>query len=183
VATEIGAAGVTVGSAVSFDRAAGLMFETARNEIVIDRPADQVWAVWTDQRMETVTRLWPAIVGWERVAGEEGQAGEVILVTKTEDEGPPTTMRTVRVIPNRLRVLRIDAVDGSFTGFVDHSLYEEDGRTRVVYNGFIETRGVSPEEMDAFDYERQDAAHMEYLDKCNELLRELVEERWPAPGS
>jgi hypothetical protein len=177
---DIAAADVIVGSAVSFDSASGTMFETARNEMFIDRPAAQVWAVWTDQRMETVTRLWPAIIGWERVAGEEGEANEVILVTKSEGEGPPTYMRTVRVIPGRLRVFRIDAVDGSFMGFVDHSLYEEDGRTRVVYNGFIETRGVSADAMNAFDYERADFEHMRYLDKCNELLKELVEERWPA---
>ena len=78
------------------------------------------------------------------------------------------------------RVLRIDALDGSFAAFVDHSLFEENGRTRVVYNGYIETRRVPLDEVNRFDYKTADSELMQYLDECNELLKELVEERWPA---
>jgi hypothetical protein len=139
------------------------VFWTSREEVVVDRPAEDVWAVLNDQDLETVQEWNPTVVGVERTSGLPGEVGEFVLLTKNTDQSP-FTMRTVRSIPNHQRVLRIDSIDRSYCGFVDHSLYPlDDGRTRVVYNGYLEFRTVPASDLDGRISDEAAQASMEYL--------------------
>jgi uncharacterized protein YndB with AHSA1/START domain len=163
------------GSTVVFDEPAVTQFQTSRNEVTIDRPAEEVWAILNDQSLEA-TRLWnPTVEGIDYISGERGQEGEVVVVGKDTGQ-TPFFMRTIRIVPNRQRVLRIDQVDGKMCGYVDHSLYEHDGRTTVVYNGYLETR-LTAAEAQAVDLAAAQNGMMEYLQHGFGLLKEVLEAR------
>ena len=74
-------------------------------------------------------------------------------------------------------MLRIDAVDGSFAAFVDHTLYELAEKTQLVYSGYIESRRVPVDQVRAFDSKKAAADMMEYLNHTHGLLKQIVEER------
>lgn len=159
------------------------LFRVARTEVIVDRPADEVWAVLTDLSFD-VTKLWnPDVVSVEHVSGEPGRENEFVLVSKTtlssatRTRMAPFYMRTVRMVPCRQRVLRIDAVDGSICGFVDHSLDESGGKTRVIYNGYLEQRRVPGNQLEAFDAKKAEEGMMSYLNHSHQLLKQVVEQR------
>ena len=165
------------GSTSVHDDLAASVFWSSRAEVVVDAPPAEVWAVINDQDLEAV-QLWnPTVIGVDRISGENGQENEFVLVTKNTDQNP-FTMRTVRSVPNHQRVLRIDSTDRSFCGFVDHSLYDlDDGRTRVVYNGYLEFRSVPAGELDERTGAEAAQGSMDYLNHGFGLLKEAVEAR------
>ena len=172
-----------------FEELSASLFQTSRIEVIIERPAADVWSVLTDLSVETL-QLWnPGLRSVKRISGEQRAENEFVMLTKddrvllTKDEGTaqaPFYMRTVRMVFPHQRVLRIDAIDGSFCAFVDHSLYESDGKTKVVYSGYIETRRVSADQIKVFDYKKAAADMMEYLYHTHGLLKKAIEERAPA---
>ena len=170
-------AALETGSTSVHDDLAASVFWSSRAEVVVDAPPAEVWAVINDQDIETV-RLWnPTVVRVDRLSGESGQVNEHVLVTKDTDQDP-FYMRTIRSVPNHQRVLRIDSVDRSYCGYVDHSLYElEDGRTRVIYNGYLEFNGVAAGELEARTGAEAAQASMDYLNHGFGLLKEVVEAR------
>jgi Polyketide cyclase / dehydrase and lipid transport len=173
---------LVTGTTSVHDALSASVFWSARNDIVIDRPPEDVWAVINDQDIEAVHSWNPTVVKVDRLAGENGQENELVLVTKDTDQDP-FYMLTIRSVPNRQRVLRIDSVDRSYCGYVDHSLYPlEDGRTHLVYNGYLEFRRVPAGELEERTSAAAAAASMEYLNHGWGLLKQVVEERVPAPA-
>jgi hypothetical protein len=175
VATNTGSTGI-------FEEPTASLFQAARTEVIINRPAQDVWLVLTDLSYPTI-HLWnPTVVSVEHISGEPRQVNEFVLVTKDKSTGEsPFYMRTIRVVPHQQRVLRVDAIDGRLVAFVDHSLYELEGRkTRLVYNGYIETRRHPVHELKAFDSKTAEEEMMQYLNLTSGvLLKKAVEERSP----
>jgi uncharacterized protein YndB with AHSA1/START domain len=165
----------STGSTVVFDEPVVTQFQASRNEIVIDRPAAEVWAILNDQDPAAI-QLWnPTVTQIDHVSGERGKEGEVVIVGKDTGQ-TPFYMRTIRIVPNQQRVLRIDQVDGLMCGYVDHSLYETDGKTTVVYNGYLETK-IPAEAAASLDVSSAQAGMMEYLTHGFGLLKEVLESR------
>ena len=168
IATNTGSSGI-------YEEPTASLFQTGRAEIIIDRSAQAVWSVLTDLRYHTVRSWNPDVVSIQHISGALRQENELVLVTKTGQS--PFYMRTIRIVPNQQRVLRIDAVDRSAAVFVDHSLYELEGiKTRVVYNGYIETCRVPAEHVKMFDFNKAAESLMNYLNHIFELLKNVVEE-------
>jgi uncharacterized protein YndB with AHSA1/START domain len=156
------------------------VFWSARAEIVIDRPPEDVWAVINDQDIDAVRSWNPTVVKVDRLSGRNGQENEFVLVTKDTDQDP-FYMRTIRSVPNRQRVLRIDSVDRSYSGYVDHSLYPlEGGRTHLVYNGYLEYRSVAADDLKSQTSSAAAESSVEYLDHGWRLLKQVVEDGSPA---
>lgn len=169
---------IRTGAADTYGELTASLFQAARAEVTIDRPAKDVWSVLTDLNYPTV-KLWnPTVVSVQHISGEPRQEDEFVLVTKNTQQAP-FYMRTIRIVPNQQRVLRIDAIDGSHCGFVDHSLYESNGKTTVVYNGYLETRRVPAEQVQACDSETAAQGLMDYLNHGHELLKKVVEAQSP----
>jgi len=165
------------GSTAIFEELAATLFYAARAEVIIDRPAKDVWSVLTDLSSPT-TKLWnPTVVSVKHISGEAGQENEFVLVTKSTQA--PFYMRTIRMVRNQQRVLRIDAVDGSISAFIDHSLYELNGKTKLVYSGYMATPRVPADQIKSFDYEKDEKDMMDYLNECHGLLKKAVEEKGP----
>jgi hypothetical protein len=171
------------GSTAIFGEITASLFQAPRAEVTIERPAGDVWSVLTDLSFPTV-KLWnPTVVSVKHISGKPRQENELVLVTKEEAAGAPFYMRTIRMVPNQQRVLRIDTIDGSNAVFVDHSLYELNGKTKLVYSGYIETRGVPADQLKGFDFEKAAADMMDYLNHTHGLLKKAVEEKSSAtPG-
>lgn len=170
-----------VGSAGAFGALTASFFQATRIEVVIDRPANEVWDILTDLSYATL-KLWnPSIVSVEHISGERGRENEFVLVTKdsVQTRGQaPFYMRTIRMVPNQLRVLRCDAVDGSYATFVDHSLYELDGgKTRLVYNLYLERCRVSAEEAKAFNFAGAAEDTMGSLKHSHGILKNVLEQK------
>jgi hypothetical protein len=127
VATNTGSTGI-------FEELTASLFQASRSEVMIDRSAEHVWSVLTDLSYPTLKSWNPDVVSVEHMSGESRHENEFVLVTKDKNTGQsPFYMRTIRMVPNQHRVLRIDAIDGSALAFVDHSLYELEGRkTKLV---------------------------------------------------
>jgi len=179
----------STGSTSVFTELSASLFQICRVEVVIESPAADVWAVLTDLSLETL-QLWnPGLKSVKRISGEPGTGSECVLLTKndrvmlTKEEGAaqaPFYMRAVRMVRPHQRVLRIDAVDASYGAFVDHSLYEFDRKTKLVYSGYIETRHVPAGQVKTFDDKKAAADMMEYLYHTHGLLKRAIEERVPA---
>jgi hypothetical protein len=163
-----------------FGEATASLFFVLRAEVTIDRPVRDVWEVITDLSLPILKSWNPEIVSVQHLSGEPRQENEFVLVTK--DTGAVATrMRTLKIVPNQQRVLRVDAVDGSLIAVVDHSLYEvEKRKTRVIYNGYIESCGMPADQIKTFDYKKTAQSSIDYLNRNHELLKKAVEERTPA---
>jgi hypothetical protein len=166
-----------VGVTNLFEEPTASRFIVMRNELVIDRHAQDVWSVLTDLSYSSLKKWNPDIMDVKHISGEARRENEFVLVTKNETTGQvPFYMRTVRLVTNQQRVLRLDAIDGSYLAFVDHSLYElEARRTKVVYNGYNETRRVPDHQVKAFDFNKAAEDTMNYLNHGLALLRDAVE--------
>ena len=164
------------GSSGVYEELTASFFQTGRTEIIIDCSAQDVWSVLTDLNYPNMKSWNPDVVTVKHISGEFGRENEFVLVTKTGQS--PFFMRTIRIVPYQQRVLRIDAVDRSAFAFVDHSLYGlEGGKTRVVYNGYIETCGVLAEQVKMFDFNKAAEGLMNYLNHIHKLLKDVVEEK------
>ena len=148
----------------------------ARTEIVMDHSARDIWVALMDTSYEGVKSWKPAVVSVEHISGDQGEEGELTLSTKDPKRGQaPFYLKIIRVVPEKQRVLYISAVDHSFSVSVDHSLYEAgNGKTKVVYNGYIATPGANP---DQFDAKQAEKGLIAYLDKSLELLEKEVGRR------
>ena len=170
IATNTGSTGI-------LEEPTASLFQASRAEVIIDRPPQDVWSVLTDLSFETVKSWNPDVENVKHISGAPRQENELVLVTKDKKIGrAPFYMRTIRMVPNQQRVLRVDDSDGSLAGFVDHSLYELAGKTtKVVYNGYFETRHIPADQVRAFDFTIASASMMNYLNHAFELLKDLVE--------
>jgi hypothetical protein len=174
----------SIGSSAVYEEPTASLFRVARTEVLIDRPAADVWCVLVDLTHERMKAWNPSMATTQLISGDPTKENALVLITKdmlsTVPKGtrqPPFYMRVIRMVPNQQRVLRIDAVDRSFSAFVDHSLYESGGKTRVVYNGYLEVRRITAEQMKASDLDKAAEDMMQYLNHSHGLLKKIVEER------
>jgi carbon monoxide dehydrogenase subunit G len=107
----------------------------AHNEVLIDRPATQIWPYIIE------------INGWKQgnrlvhVAGERGGLGEIFAsVPRDKPDGEPSNyVQTVELTPRERRTIKIYGLErGPLIGFASWELEEKDGRTRVSYHVYTE---------------------------------------------
>ena len=108
------------------------------HEIIIDRPVRDVWPelfnynTWNPQHIGAKV---------ERVAGQPGNEGEIILESKKSGDGylPPIVIETVKVVPFKQLVWKMyKPQETPEITFVDFSLDEVGNTTRFVYNSYGE---------------------------------------------
>lgn len=170
---------LSASSVATFGAMTAPLFQIAHNETLVAASVGEVWDFLTDTRFETLKAWNPEVMEVRHLAGEARKEKELLLVTKDPSaKQSPFYMLTLRMIPNRQRVLRVEATDCSFMAFVDHSLHElGERRTKLVYNGYIETFRTPAERVRSFDYKADEDAMVAYLKKGGGLLKRIVEER------
>ena len=120
----------------------GQYFQSTTNEVKVDRPADQVFRVLTDNGMANWHRYFPGGAGFKRIKGgpqPEMRLGDVLSETLTH-EGPPREFHytVTGLVPGRVIVIEGHVV---YKGVVNPKgrwiavwmfFPEPDGGTRVV---------------------------------------------------
>jgi len=105
-----------------------------RNEVVIDRPASQVWPYIMDP-LE-----WKQGQRLRHLSGIPGQVGELF---GGFDAGTPELvtlhLQNVELRPNERRTIKLMQPDGTLLGFATWTLVEENGRTAVSYDVSMES--------------------------------------------
>lgn len=152
------------------------LFQASRSEVIIGRSASDVWAVLTDLSCATF-KLWnPEVIDVEHISGERRKVNEYVLV-RMSTLPEPFHMRTIRIVPNHVRVLRCDPIDRSYAAFVDHSLYELDSSTTKVTCNLYGERRIPSEQAKTFDFAEAAESVMKYLDDLFVRLRDVVEKK------
>jgi hypothetical protein len=168
-------ASTTNGSTATAEEPMATVFQATRAEVTVDAPAEAVWPLLPGT-LPWAERIAPGEFLLTRVSGEEDQVNEVFLVDETNAKDQSTFyQRTIRVVPSRQRVLRLDATDRSFCAFIDHSLYESEGRTKVVYNSYIEWRRQPTESVHALCSDESSNEFTEYVVRALEAFKAGVE--------
>ena len=120
----------------------GQYFQSTTNEVKVDRPADQVFRVLTDNGMANWHRYFPGGAGFKRIKGgpqPEMRLGDVLSETLTH-EGPPREFHytVTGLVPGRVMAIEGHVV---YKGVVNPKgrwiavwmfFPEPDGGTRVV---------------------------------------------------
>lgn len=152
-----------------------MVFNSAHTEILIDRPARQVWHAILWSNLESVLAWNPTVTELIHISGERDGEGEVVRAMKNAKRS--FFLRTIRVVPNAQRVLFLYGEGYEKGGnFVDHSLYESDGKTRFVYRNYT-WKQVPPSEAAQVGAPREGAKSelMDYLNHGLQLLKRYVE--------
>lgn len=111
-----------------------------RSEITIDRPAKEVWPHFLNME------AWMAGMRLQHIDGPNGEVGEVRLVTSTNREKPENDyfIQTVRVTPLEQYVVKVvPKRREQYAGYADFSFTETDGKTRLIYDIYVD-RPASP---------------------------------------
>jgi hypothetical protein len=114
-------------------------------EVIIDRPASQVWTPLLDDT------LWVTTHGIQAVSGELGSVGFITRVSsKTENlvAAPPPHYhycKLIKLVPEKQYVLKSYSEKGGsygaqMTGFDDTRLVAMGDRTKVIFNIYWEAR-------------------------------------------
>lgn len=154
---------------------------TSRAEFSVDRPAQAVWNILIDMNYEIIKKWNPTVTGTKHISGEPGKAGHLVSVTKSERVGEKSGgthyMKTITAIPLKQRVLLLTFPQNNNISFVEHSLYESNGKTKVVYSSY-QICYVEPAQLDTFR-ENLNKEAKPYQDKGMALLKELIENEYP----
>lgn len=166
------------GSAGSHSLLTATRYSSGRWDVVIDRPAADVWQAFADpdeaqrETMQRLTTFHQSI--WDETSED---LGDVVLLTRKLKDGAPRTaffeslegalyVRIIKEIPPRQRVYRLDAVDEKFAGFIDYTLIDlPDGQTKLVYSAFVEIRRVTPDQAEAYSFEEETVYWGRYTDE------------------
>jgi len=168
-----------IGSTGSHSFLTASRYATGRWEVVIDRPAANVWEAFAnpdEAQRETMQKLTAFHQGvWDETS-ETLDDGTVLLTRHLKDGAPRTPffeslegalyVRIIKDVPPRERVYRLDAVDEKFAGFIDYSLIDlPDGKTKLVYTAFVEIRRVSPEQAETYRFDEETSDWGRYTDE------------------
>ena len=112
-----------------------------RNEIIIDRPVEQVWPQLFKFMQWNPHHIGAKII---RLAGEPDCEGEIVLEypKAANGYGPPVVIETVKVIPFEKLVWKLsepqEKPQSYVVNFTDFSLESLDARTRFIYHSYFE---------------------------------------------
>jgi hypothetical protein len=123
-----------------------------RSEVQIERPASQVWPMLLD------LKAWKQGIGaLAHVAGAVGEEDELrFLVPPDGNAANGYFLRTVRVVPLRHLVFELFPKDrAAFFGFAAFTLDEQQGRTTVTYDVYLDFRGAGLSEPQRSEFRRQ----------------------------
>lgn len=122
-----------------------------RAEVVLNYTAAEVWEVLANFEPKISLSRHPELTRFEHISGEINQEGQLVLVD--DGKSSPFYQKSVIRHVDHQRVVYFEAVDGSVSGFVDHSLYEHNETTKLVYSGYTKsqsqdnTAGASEEDI------------------------------------
>jgi len=107
-----------------------MMTSSLRGDILIDCPAQHVWKCILEY-----PNWAPTVKSAELLSGEWDQEGGVALITK-RDSASFFSMN-LKMRPYKQIVRKIDTKNGDLQGFLDISLVEVNGKTRVTYSNYL----------------------------------------------
>lgn len=143
-----------------------------RSEVTIDRDVRAIWPRFLDMG------AWMSGLKFQTTEGERGGEGEIRLVTPEDDDVYGSYyIRAVRVTPFEQYVVKATPVTGTgYVAFADFSFFPESGRTRIVYDIYLQ---LSAPPMDApalrkFSDE-QHATILRDVNRNHRNLKSLVE--------
>lgn len=123
---------------------------TLHSEVIIDRPAKQVWPLLFKYAQWNPEHIGAKVT---RVAGTPEQEGDIVLEYKKSAEGylPPIVIEIIKIIPYRKIVWKLyepQAPENINVCFADFALEEKGRKTRFVYNSYSEIfNGKKPKEI------------------------------------
>lgn len=142
-----------------------------RSEITFDRPVREVWPHFVEMGK------WMTQIHLQSVGGVSGQEGEIRLVRPADDHSAAGyTIKTVRIVPLEQYVVKVVSENPVFDGYGDFSFAESDGKTRMVYDIYMEflVPEMSEEKFRQFAA-AQRAGSLKRMDENNNRLKLLVE--------
>ena len=143
-----------------------------RSEVTIDRAARAVWPGFLDMG------AWMSGLKFQAIEGDPGSEGEVRRVTPVGDSVYGAYhIRAARVTPFEQYVVKITPAQGSdYLGFADFSFFEERGRTRIIYDIYLQLT-LPPMDAQALQKfsDEQYAAVREEANRNHRNLKTLIE--------